>query len=81
MILVVLRSFPYLCAIEFQILNVMLTIIIKVFAENVDPDSRARLFERRISVPSGVVVDYEGLRRSLAFMFGSKTYVVFEIHN
>lgn len=59
----------------------MLTIIVKVYAENVDPSSRARLFERRISVPSGVSIDWDGIRRTLTFLYGSKTYVVFEIHN
>lgn len=59
----------------------MLTIIVKVYAENVDPSSRARLFERQVSVPSGVSIDWDGIRRALTFLYGSKTYVVFEIHN
>lgn len=58
----------------------MQTLIIKVYAENVDPMSRARLFERQISISSSVTVDYAGLEKAMRFLFGTRIVVIFELH-
>lgn len=56
----------------------MFTLVVKVFADGVSIESRRSLFERIVSVPNSVAVDYDGIRKTLQFLYGTKTIIVFE---
>lgn len=58
----------------------MYQLVVKVFADGVTTESRAKLFERMVPVPSGIAVDFEGLRKALHFLYGTRVVVVFEFH-
>lgn len=57
----------------------MFTLIVKVYAAAVCMENRKSLFERQLSVPDSLSVDYDGIKKTLHFLFGSKTIIVFEL--
>ena len=56
----------------------MFTLFVKVYAAEICIQNRKTLFEREIHVPDSVAVDYDGIRKSLHFLFGSKVIIIFE---
>lgn len=57
----------------------MVNLRVLVFLNADCKTANKRLFERLISVPDGLSIDYSGLVSSLRFLFGSQSIVVFEV--
>jgi len=57
----------------------MFTLFVKVFAAPVCMENRKTLFEREVSVPDSLSIDYDGIRKTLQFLYGSKVIIVFEL--
>lgn len=57
----------------------MVNLRVLVFLNAESKSANKRLFERLISVPDGLSIDYSGLVSSLRFLFGSQSIVVFEV--
>lgn len=57
----------------------MFTLVVKIFADGVPTENRKTLFERIVSVSNSVSVDYDGIRKTLQFLYGTKTIIVFEL--
>ena len=58
----------------------MFWLIVRVYACETNISKGIVLYERQIECTSSVNVDYQGLTRTLLFLYGTKAIISFEIH-
>lgn len=58
----------------------MFRLVVKVYACEANMTKGISLFERQIDCPASLTIDYQGIMKTLLFLYGSKTIVTFEIH-
>ena len=58
----------------------MFRLVVRVYACEANISKGIALYERQIDCASSVNVDYNGLTKTLLFLYGTKAVISFEIH-
>lgn len=67
--------------VAFKLAVGMFRLVVRVYACEANISKGIALYERQIDCASSVNVDYNGLTKTLLFLYGTKAVISFEIHH